>query len=69
MPADSQTRDAACPRGCVDTEGCGCEWNAPNEQPAARIPEEELARWERETGEHRDSYPLDRDEYWAEGQR
>ena len=29
------------------------------------IPEEELARWERETGEHRDSYPLDPDEYWA----
>lgn len=20
-----------CPRGCVDTDGCGCEWNAPAE--------------------------------------
>jgi hypothetical protein len=32
MAADE--RPAACPRGCVDTEGCGCDWNAPNESAA-----------------------------------
>jgi|SRR5579884_738060 len=32
---------------------------------AAPIPVQELARWERETGEHRDNYPLDPDEYWS----
>lgn len=25
------TPPAACPRGCVDTDGCGCEWNAKHE--------------------------------------
>lgn len=31
----------------------------------AQIPDEELERWERETGEHRDNYPLDSAEYWS----
>lgn len=34
-------------------------------ESAAQIPDHELERWERETGEHRDNYPLDPDEYHA----
>jgi uncharacterized protein YqkB len=26
--AERMSNERTCPRGCVDTDGCGCEWNA-----------------------------------------
>lgn len=38
--------NGACPRGCVDTEGCGCEWNRTLEDRVAEL-ESEL-KWVRD---------------------
>jgi hypothetical protein len=34
LPSDTPSA-ATCPRGCIDTDGCGCAWNIARESPAA----------------------------------